>query len=76
MKLCEELTLESDKKDSLDEHGSFILKTPQEPCSHNSFLESAALCAISTHKDYNHPKVLPCKMFKLMVVDAFVYHKH
>jgi hypothetical protein len=74
--LYEELTLESREKDPLDEHGNFILERPQEPCSHNAFLESATLCAVSTHKDYNHPKVLHCKMFRRMVVDAFVCHKH
>jgi hypothetical protein len=73
---CEELTLEPKEKDYLDEHGSFILGTPQEPCLHNAFLEPVTLCAASTHEDYNHPEILHYTMFKQMVVDAFVYHKH
>ena len=28
----EALTLESERKDSIDEHGSFIPVTPQDPC--------------------------------------------
>jgi hypothetical protein len=76
IELCEELTLEFEEKDPLDEHGNFILKTPQEPCSQNPFLESAVLYAASVHEDYNHPKILPCEMFSRMVVDAYDYHKH
>jgi hypothetical protein len=76
MEFYEELTLESREKDSLDEHGNFIIEEPQEPCSHNAFLELAMLCAVSTHEDCNHPKVLPCKMFRRLVADAYVYHKH
>jgi hypothetical protein len=71
MEFYEELTLESEEKDSLRKHGNFILEAPQEPCSHSAFLESASLCAVSTHKDYNNPKVLHCKMFKWMAIDAF-----
>uniref|UniRef100_K4AKH3 Uncharacterized protein n=1 Tax=Setaria italica TaxID=4555 RepID=K4AKH3_SETIT len=55
-------TLESEGKDSLYEHGSFILEIPQEPCSFNASLESATLCAPSTYKDYNHLKVTPKNM--------------
>jgi hypothetical protein len=76
IEFCEALTLEFEEKDFLDEHGDVILEALQEPCSHNAFLESAALCAKSTHEDYNHPKFLRCKMLKWMVLDAYVYHKH
>ena len=69
-------TLESKEKDSLDEHGSFILEIPQEPCSFNASPESGMLCAPSTHEDYNHLKVLSCKTFRRLVVDAYVYRKH
>ena len=69
-------TLESKEKDSLDEHGSFILEIPQEPCSFNASPESGMLCASSTHEDYNHLKVLFYKIFRRVVVDVFVYCKH
>jgi len=69
-------TLESKQKDSLDEHGSFILEIPQEPCLLNASPESAMLCAPSIHEDYNCLKVLSCKTFRRPVVDAYVYRKH
>jgi hypothetical protein len=76
MEFCEAPTLESEGKDSIDEHGSFILEIPQEPCSFNASPESGMLCAPSTHEDYNHLKVPSCKIFRRLVVDAFVCHKH
>src|SRR5688572_8379963 len=76
MEFCETPTLEPEGKDSLDEHRSFILEIPQEPFSFNAFTESATLCAMRTHEDYNHLKVLSCKKFRRLVIDAYVYHKH
>jgi hypothetical protein len=76
MKFDEAPTLESKEKDSLDEHGSFILEIPQEPCSFIASPESGTLCAPSTHEDYNRLVVLSCKTFRRPVVDAYVYHKH
>jgi len=69
-------TLEYKEKDSLDEHGSFILEIPQEPCSFNASPESVTLCAPSIHEEYNCLKVLSCKTFRRPVVDAYVYRKH
>jgi hypothetical protein len=66
----------SPKERNIDEHGSFILKIPQEPCSLHDYPESGTLCAPSMHKDYNHLKDLTCKKFRRLVVDAYVYHKH
>jgi hypothetical protein len=71
----EALILESKEKDSTDEHGNFFLEKPQEPCSHSAPLEFDTLCAMSMYEDHNHPKILNCKMFRRLVVDAFVYHK-
>jgi hypothetical protein len=76
MEFCEAPTLETEGKDSIDGHGSFILEIPQEPCSFNASPELVTLCAPSTHEDYNHVKVICCKIFRRLVVDAFVYHKH
>ena len=73
---CEAATLESKGKDSIDEHGSFILEVPQEPCSLNASPGSGMLYAPSIHKDYNCLKVLSCKTFRRSVVDSYVYHKH
>jgi hypothetical protein len=72
----EALTLKFEREDSADEHGSFFLEKLQEPCSFNATPESGTLCAPSTRKDCNHLKVLSCKIFRRLVVDAFVYHKH
>ena len=69
-------TLESIEKDSIYEHGSFIQVIPQKPCSFNTSPESGMHCAQSTHKDYNCLKVLSCKTFRRLVVDAYVYRKH
>jgi hypothetical protein len=76
MEKLEVLTLESEREDSTDEQGSFFLEKPQEPCSFNATLESGTLYAPSTRQDCNHLKVLSCKIFRRLVVDAFVYHKH
>ena len=70
------MTLESEGKDSVDEHGSFILVITQEPCSFTASPESSTLCALSIHEDYNCHKVLSCKTFRRPVVDAYVYRKH
>jgi hypothetical protein len=76
IEFCEAPTLESEGKDSTDEHRSFILEIPQEPCSFNASPQSGMVCASSTHEDCNHLKYLSCKIFKRLVVDAFVYHKY
>jgi hypothetical protein len=76
MEFCEAPTLEPEGKDSIDEHGSFIFEIPQGPRSFKASPESGMLCALSTHEDCNHLKVLSCKTFRRLVVDAYVYHKH
>jgi hypothetical protein len=75
MAFCEAPALESEGKESVDGHGSFILAIPQEPCSFNASPELGMLCAPSTHKNCNHLQVLSCKIFRRLVVDAFVYRK-
>jgi hypothetical protein len=76
MESYEAPTLEFIGRDSIGEHGSFILDIPYEPCSHNSSLESAMPSALSTHESYNHLLVLFSKMFRSLIVDVYVYHKH
>ena len=73
MEFCEAPTLESDEKDSTDEHGTVIFEMP---CSFNATPESGMLSAPCTYEDYNHLMVLFCKTFRRLVVDPFVYHKH
>ena len=73
MEFCEALTLESDEKDSTEDHGTIMFKTP---CSFNATPESGMLSAPCTHEDYNHLMVLFCKTFRRLVVDAYVYRKH
>ena len=73
MEFCEAPTLESDEKDSTDDHGTIIFKTS---CSFNATPESAMHSALCTHEDYNHLMVLFCKTFRRLVVDAYVYRKH
>jgi hypothetical protein len=75
MKFCEAPTLGPEGKDFINEHGGFILEISQKPCPFNGSPESATLCTTSTYKDHNHLKILICKIFRRLVVDAFVYHK-
>ena len=49
----------------------------------NTILEKENLCAMDTllssmcfHKDPSHLSILISKLFRMMVVDAFVYHKY
>ena len=76
MELCEALTLESEEKDSTNEHGSFTFDIPRKPCSFKATLESGMLSSRCTHEDYNQLKVLICKIFRRLVVDVYVYRKH
>ena len=76
MEFCEAPTLESEEKDSTNEHGSFTFDIPRNPCSFNATPESGMFSAACTHEDYNQLKVLLCKIFRRMVVDVYVYRKH
>ena len=76
MEFCEAPTLESNEKDSSNEHGNFTFDIPRKPCSFKATPESGMLSASCTHKDYNQLKVLFCKIFRRLVVDVYVYRKH
>jgi len=76
MEFCEAPTLESEEKDSTNEHGSFTFDIPRKPCSFNATPESGMFSAPCTHKDYNQLMVLFCKIFRRLVVDVYVYRKH
>ena len=70
----EALPLEFEESESIDEHGSFILESPP-PCSFSSPPELATCCTTNAFVRCNL-LALPSKMFRRMVVDTFVYHKH
>jgi hypothetical protein len=50
-------TLESKKEDHVDEHQSYILEEPQDPCFHAKSLESI-FPSTYTYESYTHPMLL------------------
>ena len=67
-----ELTLETKRRDSTYEHENFTFKTPQVSYS---LLKSPELILLSTpcpYEEHNHPSLLVSKLFRRMVVDAFI----
>ena len=72
----EESTLELEKEDDVNKHGSYFLSTSSNPCSHEKTLESIGLPNIAAHEIFS-PLVLPVhKGFERVVVDVIVYHKY
>jgi hypothetical protein len=72
----EETSLELEKEDDIDEHGSYFMNTSSNPCSHEKSPESISFSNIATHEILN-PLVLPVhKIVERVVVDAYVYHKY
>jgi len=69
-------TLETKEKDSTDEHETFSFKIPQDSCSLLESQEFISLKTMCSYKDPNHLSILVHKLFRRMVVDAFVYHKY
>jgi hypothetical protein len=69
-------TLEPNKKDSANEHEDISFKLTQKSCSLKESPESVSLSTMCSCKDHNHLSPLSRKMFRRLVVDAFVYHKH
>jgi hypothetical protein len=62
MEIYEAPTLESEGKDSIDEHGSFILDAPHEPCLHHASPESAMLSTLRMHEYYRRLVVECCEL--------------
>jgi hypothetical protein len=72
----EESALELEKEDDIDEHGSYLMNTSSNPCSHEKSPESIGLSSIAIHEIFN-PLILPVhKDFERVVIDAYVYHKY
>jgi len=69
-------TLELKKNNSTNEHKRFSFETPRVSCSLLEFLDLITLSATCFYEDHNHLLALVCKLFKRMVVDAFIYHKY
>ena len=72
----EETTLEFEKEDDIDEHGSYFMNTSSNPCSYEKSLEPIGLSNIDTHKILNPLILFVHKDFEEVVVDAYVYHKY
>ncbi len=58
------------------EHGKSTFVIPQVSCSLFGSLEFVLLLTTCPYEDPNHLLILVHKLFKRMVVDAYVYHKH
>ena len=72
----EETSLELEKEDDIDEHGSYFMNTSSNPCSHEKSPESIGLSNIATHEIFNPLKLLVHKIFERVLVDAYVYDKY
>jgi hypothetical protein len=67
-------TLESKRENSTNKHENF--EFTQDSSSHKEIPESISLSATCSHQDQNHLLILPSKIYRTVVVDAFVYCKH
>ena len=72
----EDSTLELEKEDDIDEHGSYFMNTSSNPCSHEKSPESISLSNIATHEIFNLLILSVHEDFERVVVDAYVYHKY
>ena len=75
MDIHEESTLDLEKEDYIDEHGSYFMNISSNPCSYEKSPKPIGL-SIATHEIFN-PLIFPThKDFERVVVDAYVYHKY
>ena len=72
----EELTMELEKEDDINEHGSYFMNTSSILSSHEKSPESIGLSNIATHEIFNPLILLVHKIFERVVVDVFIYHKY
>ena len=66
-------TLELKKNDSTNEHEGFSFETPRVSCSLLESPELIMLSATCFYEDHDHLLVLVHKLFRTLVVDAYVY---
>ena len=71
----EESTLEHEKEDYIDEHGSYFMNTSSNTCSREKSPKPIGL-SIATHEIFNSLILHVHKDFERVVVDAYVYHKY
>ena len=69
-------TLELKKNNSTNKHEGFPFETPHVLCSLLESLDLITLSATCLYEDHNHLLVLVFKLFRRMIMDAFVYHKY
>ena len=67
-------TLESKTEESTNKHETF--EFPQDSCPNKDSPEFTSLRATCSHQVSNHLLNFPSKMYKRVVVDALIYHKH
>ena len=67
-------TQESKTESSTNKDETF--EFPQDSCPHKEPPESSSPSATCSHQDHNHLLILPSKMYRRVVVNAFVYRKH
>ena len=76
MDIHETSTLELEREDVINEHGSYFMAISLTPYFHEKSPKSILLSAITIHEIYNPFMLLVPKIFAGMIVDAFVYHKY
>jgi hypothetical protein len=76
MDILETPTLEAKRRDSINRHESFTFETPHVSCSFSKSPEFVVLSTICFDEDHNHLLILVYRLFKKMVVNAYVYHKY
>jgi hypothetical protein len=69
-------TLELKKNDCTNKHEGSSLETLHISCSLLESPELITLSATCFYEDHNHLLVLVYKLFRRMVVDAYIYHKY
>jgi hypothetical protein len=70
-----ESTLELEKEDDINEHGSHFMNTSSNLCSYEKSSKSIGL-STTAHEIFNPLILYIHKDFERVVVDAFVYHKY
>jgi hypothetical protein len=76
MDIGETPTLESKRRDSVDNHESFTFETPHVSCSISKYPEFVSLSITCFYEGHNHLLILVYKLFKRMLMDAYIYHKY
>ena len=69
-------TLKLEMNNSTNEHESFSFEFPRVSCSLLESLELITVSATCFYEDYNHLLAPVYKLFRRMVVDAYVFHKY